>query len=194
MNQEWEIEFKNRLTEQEFAFLCRKFSVQPAAFFQQVNDYFDTPDYELRRHQSALRIRHKGGRHDLTLKQPRGHAILETHQWLTDRENRELIQFGRLPAGAVKQVIADSDVKTGRLVRLGELTTRRAQFPYENGELFLDHSLYLGKEDYELEFETPDRSTGLSVFRQLLAECSIPNRPSQNKILRLYHALQKHRS
>lgn len=191
MAQELEIEFKNMLTSEEYSFLCRKFSLNSSSFFKQVNDYFDTPTFALREKKSALRIRHISGHHDFTLKQPHEDVILETHQWLSDEESRKLIQFGVMPPGAIEQAIARMGVDVDQLIHIGELMTRRAEFPYKNGKLFLDHSYYFEHSDFELEFEATDRITGDHLFIELLAECSIPRRPSKSKILRLYLALQK---
>ncbi|GGL45627.1 CYTH domain-containing protein [Sporolactobacillus putidus] len=191
MAQELEIEFKNMLTSEEFSFLCRKFSLDSSSFFKQINDYFDTPTFALRGKKSALRIRHISGRHDFTLKQPHEDAILETHQWLTDEESLNLIHFGIIPAGSVEQAIARMGIDVDQLIHIGELTTLRAQFPYSSGKLFIDHSYYFEHDDYELEFEAEDRRTGDHLFEELLSECSIPHRPSKNKVLRLYQALQK---
>ncbi|RYL89760.1 CYTH domain-containing protein [Sporolactobacillus sp. THM7-4] len=191
MNQELEIEFKNMLSEDEFYQLCRKFGLKDSSFFKQINDYFDTPSFGLRHKKSALRIRHLNERHDLTLKQPYKDAILEIHQWLSDQESDDMIHSGLIPDGEVKRAIVNLGVSAGSVLHIGELTTCRTQFSFKNGELFLDHSYYSGRNDYELEFEAPNRYTGESIFIQLLSECSIPRRPSKNKILRLYDALQE---
>lgn len=189
MSQELEIEYKNMLSEEEFSMLCRKFSVDPASFFRQVNNYFDTPTYGLREKKSALRIRHVDGKHDLTFKQPHGDAILETHQLLTDDESRELIQFGVMPGGDVEKAIDALGIDVDQLVHIGALMTDRAEFSYKNGKLFLDHSHYLNHNDFEVEYEATDAHEGARVFGTLLHACAIARRPSKNKILRLYEAL-----
>lgn len=187
MSQELEIEFKNMLTREEFAGLCRRFNISETAFFRQSNDYFDTPDFRLRGAMTALRIRRADGRFDFTLKQPQDGVILETHQPLTEEAANRLITSGKCPPGDVCDCLARQGLQIEQLNYLGTLTTCRAQFPYKNGELFLDHSFYLNHEDYELEFEATDREAGRQVFTQLLSDCRIPERPSLNKVLRFYN-------
>ncbi|WKB35039.1 CYTH domain-containing protein [Terrilactibacillus sp. S3-3] len=187
MSQELEIEFKNMLTREEFDDLCRRFNISDHAFFRQTNDYFDTADFKLRRAKTALRIRRAEGRFDFTLKQPHDGVILETHQPLSEEEAGCLINTGKFPQGDVCDCLVRQGIHINKLDHLGTLTTRRAQFPYKNGELFLDHSFYFDHEDYELEFEAADRAAGRQVFAQLLSACRIPERPSLNKILRFYH-------
>ncbi|MFT8317869.1 MAG: CYTH domain-containing protein [Sporolactobacillus sp.] len=189
MSQELEIEFKNMLTSDQFAQLCKSFNVSSTSFFKQLNDYFDTPTLGLREKKSALRIRHVDGKHDLTLKQPHQHAILETHQQLSDQESLEMIQFGIMPPGSVEQAITGLGIDVDQLVHLGQLKTERCQFSYKNGELFLDHSFYLKKEDYELEFEAADSESGKKIFEELLKAHAIERKPSAHKIARLYQAL-----
>lgn len=189
MTQELEIEYKNMLTPEQFIQLCKSFKVDSTSFFKQINDYFDTPTFGLKEKKSALRIRHVNGQHDLTLKQPHQGAILETHQQLAEQESLELIQFGIMPPGSVEQAVTEMGIDVDQLVHLGQLKTERCQFPYKNGNLFLDHSFYLKQEDYELEFEAVDSQSGKRIFEELLNDYSIAREPSQNKIARLYHAL-----
>ena len=47
MTQEIEIEFKNIVTKEEFDTLCKSFSIE--AFTKQVNHYFETPDFSLKK-------------------------------------------------------------------------------------------------------------------------------------------------
>ena len=47
MTQEIEIEFKNIVTEEEFDTLCKSFSIE--AFTKQVNHYFETPGFSLKK-------------------------------------------------------------------------------------------------------------------------------------------------
>ena len=46
MTQEFEIEFKNMVTEEEFQALCDVFSIE--SFTKQVNHYFETPHFSLK--------------------------------------------------------------------------------------------------------------------------------------------------
>ncbi|MDN3954181.1 CYTH domain-containing protein [Sporolactobacillus laevolacticus] len=194
MAQELEIEYKNMLTAEEFSALCKTFGLEPSSFFKQVNYYFDTPTSALKNKKTVLRIRNDGKQHDFTLKQPYNGAILETHQQLDDEESRSMIHLGIVPPGEIEQAITKMGVDADQLVLIGELTTKRAQFPFKLGELFLDHSVYLDHHDYELEYEAANQESGAEIFNTLLQEQSIPRRPSISKMMRLYQAIQVKRS
>ncbi|MCO7174526.1 CYTH domain-containing protein [Sporolactobacillus kofuensis] len=194
MAQELEIEFKNMLTAEEFTMLCKSFGLEPSSFFKQVNYYFDTPTSALKNKRTVLRIRDDGRQHDFTLKQPHDDVILETHQQLNDEESRSMVHLGIVPSGEIEQAITKMGVDPDQLVLIGELTTKRTQFPFESGELFLDHSYYLDHHDYELEYEAESQATGVEIFQKLLQDYSIPRRPSMSKMMRLYQAMQSKRS
>ncbi|MFD2617089.1 CYTH domain-containing protein [Terrilactibacillus laevilacticus] len=187
MKQEIEIEFKNMLHKSEFHHLCEAFHITTADFKKQTNYYFDTESFELRNKQTALRIREKNGHFVLTLKQPHHNGILETHQTLTEKEAKHMLESGQLPAGDISFLLTKNNLITQPLKSLGALLTFRAQFPYLNGELFLDHSRYLGIEDFELEYEAKERLEGKKTFTQLLNQFDISERPTLNKILRFYN-------
>ncbi|UAK16970.1 CYTH domain-containing protein [Sporolactobacillus terrae] len=194
MSHELEIEYKNMLTAEEFAKLCTAFKKDEPSFFKQINYYFDTPTSALKNKKTVLRIRESSGTHDFTLKQPHSGVILETHQQLSDEESRSMIQLGIVPSGEIEQAMTKIGVDVDQLVLIGELTTKRCQFPYHSGELFLDHSVYFDHSDYELEFEAADAQSGPAVFNTLLHTFAIPRRPSQSKMMRLNQAIKARRS
>jgi uncharacterized protein YjbK len=191
VTRELEIEYKNMLTEEQFDRLRQALSVDPHGFFEQSNDYLDTPDFMLKKRKYALRIRHVDGKNDLTLKQPQRAAVLETHQLLSDEESRSLIESGVLPDGEVGHALSRAGLRPNRLALLGTLTTQRAEIPYEGGTLFLDRSFYLGVQDYELEYEAQDADSGKRTFLRLLHAYGIARCPSRSKVMRLYHELKK---
>jgi Uncharacterized protein conserved in bacteria len=193
MSQEFEIEFKNMLNELEFNALCLKFDRDESTFFKQVNDYFDTPTLALKNAHAALRIRHLGGKHDFTLKQPRNGIILETHQQLTDQESSDLAHFGVMPEGELEKAIDQMGINVDQMLHIGELITKRTEFPYKEGKLFFDRSTYLSIEDFELEYEAEEQDQGKQIFLSLLSDFKIPRRKSKNKIMRLYDQLEERR-
>lgn len=193
MSQKYEIEFKNMLDEPEFNALCLHFDRDESTFFKQINDYFDTPTFALKSAHAALRIRHLGGKHDFTLKQPRNGIVLETHQALTDQESSDLIQYGVIPAGELEQTIDQMGINVDQLIHIGELITKRTEFPYKAGELFFDRSTYLGTQDFELEYEAEEQEQGKQIFQSLLSDFRIPRRKSKSKMMRLYELLDERR-
>ncbi len=189
MSQQIEIEYKNMLTKEEYTIVSTYFSFTYKDFTKQVNHYFDTPNFSLKDQDSALRIREKSGKWELTLKQPSdGPGLLETTQYLSQEEADMIIAGGQLPEGPVKAAI-DQLVLEESIAYFGSLATERAEKPYKGGLIVLDHSEYLSTEDYELEYETDDPEEGRKIFLSLLKELNIPARKTENKVKRFY--LQK---
>lgn len=186
VGQNIEIEFKNLLQKDEFERISESFGLSVESFKIQVNHYFDTPTFSLRDKRSALRIREKGGQHILTLKQPHKEGLLETDQLLSPKEAEAALKAGVLPAGTVADEIEKLGVNAIDLSYFGTLATTRAELPYQNGLLVLDHSTYLDIEDYELEYEAEDYSEGKQTFQTLLNQLGIPARKTPNKIQRFY--------
>lgn len=77
------------------------------------------------------------------------------------------------------------------MTHIGSLTTHRAEIEYKGGLLVLDHSEYLGVEDFELEYEVTDEAAGKRIFISLLEEKRIPMRPADKKIARFMKAASK---
>jgi uncharacterized protein YjbK len=185
MSQEIEIEFKNLLTYDEFLRLIDDFQVLRKDFVEQTNHYFDTESFHLKDHYSALRVRTRKETFTLTLKQQKDNYILETHQPLTENEFLAIKDGQTIPEGEVtekiEKLIPFQDIKY-----LGSLTTMRAELPFKDGLIVLDENHYLGKIDYELEYESADYKEGLQNFMDLLASKMIPKRETENKISRFF--------
>ncbi|WP_158736132.1 CYTH domain-containing protein [Alteribacillus sp. YIM 98480] len=192
MAQENEIEKKNLLTEAEFQTLCKAFNVNDEDFFWQANTYFDTSDYELKNKGAALRIREKNSQFELTLKQPAKEGLLETNQPLTKKEAVEAFTFSRLPAGEVKtQLEKTLSISLDDVKMLGTLKTKRTHVPYQAGMLFLDHSVYLNTEDFEVEIEGPSLKEVDNWLNEVLTTYNIPYRTTPNKIKRFFTKKQE---
>jgi uncharacterized protein YjbK len=186
MSQSIEIEFKNLLTDTEYERIKKHFRLDPSLFFLQENHYFDTPDFSLRENGAALRIRQKGNRFELTLKQPVPSGLLETNQILTNEEATHALTNNQIPPGQITQYILDMSINPDSVTFFGTLTTERAEWEYQNGLLVLDKSSYLETIDYELEYEVKEYTEGEIQFIQLLQNLQIPQRKTDNKIKRFY--------
>ncbi|MEC1068356.1 CYTH domain-containing protein [Priestia megaterium] len=186
MKQEIEIEFKNIVTKEEFDRLRSHFQLTEDQFVSQENHYFDTPTFSLKDCGAALRIRSKKDKSVLTLKQPHQEGLLETHEALTNEQAKELRDGSPKIPSTIQQLITDLQVDSHALTYFGTLRTSRAEIPYKNGLLVLDHSFYLGAEDYEVEYEVTDANEGAKYFEQLLTELDIKKKPTENKIRRFY--------
>lgn len=185
------------LTKEEFTIIKNYFQLKPENFIEQKNFYFDTPILDLAAKKSALRIRMKNHGYELTLKQPHPDGLLETNIALNEKEATAFIHDNRFPpqAGEMKEMIATSlSVNTAKLVCIGVLTTNRSEFPYKDGMIALDHSCYLGMEDYEIEYEVQNKKTGIEHFNALLHHLNIEKKPAKNKIKRFFVEKERQKS
>lgn len=185
MSQQIEIEFKNLLTQTEYHHLQQYFKIEQSQIKKQINHYFDTKDFSLKTASSALRIREKGNRYELTLKQPAEVGLLETNQTLSHHEAQAMFKNAQLPEGPVKSILDSTDIDD-RLEYFGSLTTYRSEIDYQGGLLVFDHSLYLDVEDFEVEYEVTSEECGKQIFKQLLESMNIPFRKTDNKVRRFY--------
>ena len=191
MSQHIEIEFKNLLTKDEFIELTTFLQFSTEDFKTQINHYFDTPSFSLKKQGCALRIREKSEHMELTLKQPAPTGLLETNQILTEREKQNMMQTGNLPKGPVFHILTEVLHPNESVSYFGSLTTKRAEKKYKDGLIVLDHSQYLNTEDFELEFEVEDEQIGLRNFQNILHQLQIPMRKTDNKMMRFYKQKQK---
>lgn len=189
MNQELEIEFKNIITKEEFQLLCAHFSIQDEHFKHQENHYFDTPDFSLKNNNCALRIRRKKDSYEMTLKQPAKEGLLETNETLSSEIAQAMILHNKIAVGTITDILkTEFNIVHSQLEYFGSLSTSRAETTYLDGLLVLDHSTYLNKEDFELEYEVTDFASGKENFYNLLKKLNIPIRHTDNKIKRFYNA------
>jgi uncharacterized protein YjbK len=186
LTKEVEIEFKNMLTKVEFDRLVDFFQVPPSAFITQHNHYFDTPSFDLKEKGAALRIREKNGAFELTLKQPHPNGLLETNEPLTKDAAEAMLTEGKFMTGEVAHELEKMNISLSTIKHFGTLSTDRAELTYKNGLLVLDHSYYLSKEDFEIEYEVTDPVSGKQAFDKLLQQLAIPTRPTKNKVRRFY--------
>lgn len=182
VHSEREIEFKNLLTKEEFQSLVAALGLISTDFRTQTNYYFDTPESYFKEHKMGFRLRVLPNHNELTLKAPvEEHVMEEKTVLLSDEERDAIVHETRFPSVPFLEQIKDK----GPLTCIGSMQTDRAQIPYNNGTLFLDHSFYSRIEDFEVEYECKDVETGQKVFLQLLEEHQIPLRTTDKKIARL---------
>ncbi|MCJ7840354.1 CYTH domain-containing protein [Lederbergia sp. NSJ-179] len=188
MTKEIEMEFKNLLTKEEFYRLLKSFHITEKDFSIQKNHYFDTSHFSLKKEAAALRIRELAHRNELTLKKKIEHGVLEINQKIEDKDMKLLIKDSILPEGEVKEAITQIGIPIRDLFHFGSLTTHRAEQEYRGGLLVFDHSFYMDKEDFELEYEVSKWETGKMIFMNLLHQLQIKPKSTDTKIGRLYRA------
>lgn len=182
-----EIEFKQIINESIYQQIQAKYfaSVKP---FKQVNYYIDTPDFLLKSHHSALRIRVKKNEYEMTLKVPAEVGLTEyNHTVSIDPHLDMTLDNNQLPQDIRDIVVNQFGAEDGTLTILGALTTYRMETNYHDDLLVLDKSEYLGQTDYELEFEVQDHDKGLNSFNRLLSEFNLTHQPPLNKVQRFFN-------
>lgn len=190
MSQEIEIEFKNLLTKDEFHQLLTHLPF-PKQGHKQINYYFETKDFSLRKNTIALRIREVNHKYILTLKEPHSSGILETHDLLTKQEALSWLNGHNIEKEQISKQLQKYNILTNTLQCFGCLTTVRREVEYQNVLLVLDYSEYNNQSDYEFELEAPDKETGLEVFNHILTKYHINKKDTPNKIHRFFTTFKK---
>lgn len=153
----------------------------------QTNVYFDAPDGALSAALLCLRLRLKKGKWQLTLK---ARQELDAEEQVCEeidealsagdaarfQEDPTALLGTHLPPVARLRELCDAT----RLVRLGELVTTRAKLDLcDDFVAELDHSRYLGTEDYELELETERIDAASARLRELFEQWGIDAQRSE---------------
>lgn len=192
--QHLEIEFKNLLTEAEYQQLLAYFNIEESQIIPQANHYFETPQGHLKRAMSGLRIRQIGDYYECTIKEKSTtHGHLETTVEISKNVADEILQTGKFPFPEIDTRLQALGIPKDELSLFGSLKTNRVELPYEGGLLVLDHSQYLQREDYEVEYEASDEIIGAIKFNELLKKHNIPVRQTDKKIARFMNALKENK-
>lgn len=181
-----EIEFKQLLTESQYNVIHKTYfnEIEP---FKQTNFYIDTPDFDLKDHKSALRIRVKDDYLEMTLKIPAEVGLteynFETH--IVPELNKPIPEQS-LPSEILEQ-LTKMDIDLTELIILGSLKTERLEKEINGNLLVLDKSTYLDFEDFELEYEVEDYDEGLIQFKSILEKFDMKHEIPANKVQRFFN-------
>lgn len=189
MSQEIEMESKNLLTETEYNKLFSFLELKPTQIKRQTNYYFETPDFQLKKHGAALRIREKNNQWQLTLKEPYQDGLLETHDSLTHEEAQKWLSNQLTPKVHVKKQLDKMGISFNSLNYGGSLQTDRIELPYKQALVVIDYSVYNDTSDYELEIEADTKAKSEAVLTELLELLQISKKTTKNKIERFYETL-----
>ena len=163
-----EIEYKSGLNKEQFESLLPLFKdITPV---KQTNYYIDTPDFFIRDHKMAFRIRRFDDSAELTLK--------------ISHEVHSIIENMTLPEGQILENLKKTKIQLNQLNILGHLTTIRREMKHEFGLLALDENFYFDVHDYEIELEVQDAEDGKVNFFDFLQENNLPYTPLKSKIAR----------
>ena len=194
MSQEIEIEFKNNLTKKQYEELLSSFHIADEMILRQTNHYFDTPTWHLKNQASGLRIRETKEKIVCTLKEKTSkHTHLETTDVLTKEQADSMLNGNAFLAPTVKEKLIQIKVPIDQLAVFGTLTTDRVEVPYMGGTLVFDHSFYLNRDDYEVEYEANDEKIGAQIFEDFLKKFNIEKQIADKKIARFMRALNAER-
>ncbi|MBN6093795.1 CYTH domain-containing protein [Staphylococcus saprophyticus] len=180
-----EIEFKQLLTQSQYQSIYKTY-FQDVGTFSQTNYYIDTPQFDLKANQSALRIRVKDDYNEMTLKIPAEVGLMEYNfETRVVPELNKSITTQILPAEIIEQ-LEKMDFDLNQLVILGALTTERLEKEVNGNLLVLDKSRYLAFEDFELEFEVDDYDEGFKQFKNILEQFNMQHEIPDNKVQRFF--------
>lgn len=185
-----EYESKNLLTKLEYDTLCKYLNHTNIKPKVQINYYFETDNFALKKQGAALRIREKNGHYVLTLKQPYQDGLLETHNKITHDTlqlwlRNEITSIPNIDSKLNELSISRDKIKYG-----GQLLTERIEVNQFDALIVLDKSKYNHKIDYELEVEASSKEKAEQVLNQLLEMYQIEKKHTPNKIARFYQSLQ----
>ena len=185
-----EIEMKTLLNKDEYQILQEHFSgVTPIT---QKNYYLDTPDFYLRQHKIAMRIRTFDTSAELTIKIPQKVGNMEYNQALTLEEAKNCLDECKLPEGMILEELTSRGLSTSGWVVLGRLTTIRYEKETAIGLMALDQSHYFDIVDYELELEVENGDQGSLDFKKFLQANDIHYKKAPSKLVRFIENMKKY--
>ena len=155
-----EIEFKTKITKEQYETLMEKYSLNDKVF-SQTNYYFDTSSHTLLNSGTILRIREKAHNIKLTSKTKQDVGTLERHIILEKDKAYKMIKEG-FDASIIEI--------NGFVKNIATLTTYRAKTNYKTGTLFFDKNTYYDEVDYEIEYEALDLENGKKEFLEFFEE------------------------
>ncbi len=184
-----EIEMKTLLSKEEYQRLQGNFSeITPIT---QKNYYLDTPDFYLRQHKIAMRIRTFDTSAELTIKIPQEVGNMEYNQALTLEEAKKCLEECKLPHGMILKELSNRGVSPSGWVVLGCLTTVRYEKETSIGLMALDQSSYFDVVDYELELEVENGDQGSLDFQEFLQANDIEYKKAPSKLVRFIENMKK---
>lgn len=191
MSEAIEIEYKTMLSFGEYQKLVHHYQLKDQDFFSQTNAYYDSADGKLRATGWGLRIRLYSDKAEATLKTPVENGLLETTDYLDLADAQQYVAEKKfLTTGNIVKKLNEIHISPQQLKQFAKLTTKRAEFKIPEGLLAIDHSVYSGQEDFELELEVSEAIAGKNAFEKLLKQLSIEFKPAENKIKRAFNANQ----
>ena len=195
MEENFEIEFKNLLTKEEYlTLLAKEFpkdSIQREKYaIEQTNYYFDTSNQDLKKQNSALRIRVTKSYNEMTFKIPYQGFLLENTLHLSDNDTSEIINNKQIILSSFNSPdndfsFLDKEIKDSTYYLFNSFQTKRFEKPVKSHLIVLDMTIFQnGVIHYELEVESNDENEGREFFESILRKYGVPIRKASPKIQR----------
>ena len=185
-----EIEMKTLLNHDEYKKLQTHFSrVTPIT---QKNYYLDTPDFYLRKHKIAMRIRTFENSAEFTIKIPQKVGNMEYNQDLSLEEANHCLKECKLPQGMILDELLSRGISPRDWTVLGCLMTIRYEKSTPIGLMALDQSHYFDIVDYELELEVENGDQGKLDFKDFLEANDINYQKAPSKLVRFIENMKKY--
>lgn len=174
---ELELEAKALINETEYKHLLNKYPINETVI--QTNYYFETKDEYFKNLHSALRVREKYNKYELTLKIRTPQGSIE-HNFPIEKEIFDsMLQTKKLPK-VIKHLIEDDLF----LDQLDIIKTTRSSFDYLDHIVEVDYNDFDVATDFEIEIESDSIKLAKSTMNSLLKENNIPFQKSTTKIAR----------
>lgn len=163
MNRNIEKEYKILVSKEDFESLL---SLYPEASCQrQVNTYYDTVDYAIKKAHGAMRIRELNG-YTFTLKLPSEQGLLEFEKEVSGND------ISIFDDEEITNLLSSYTIYRP-FTKLTTLTTDRILVKTDVAELCFDKSYYNGCVDYEIEYEYKADHDGLATFQTILQQVNL---------------------
>ena len=181
---------KTILSEEEYNRLQSQYlEVTPVT---QKNYYLDTPDFYLRQHKIAMRIRTFENSAELTIKIPQAVGNMEYNQAISLEGVNHCLKECKLPQGMILDELLSRGISPSDWTVLGCLTTIRYEKETPIGLMALDQSHYFDIVDYELELEVEDGKQGSLDFQEFLQVNEIHYKKAPSKLVRFIENMKKY--
>lgn len=128
---------------------------------KQINTYFDSEDFSVRKSRGSMRIRQIGDTHIFTLKKHGREGVMEFEKELPDSS------LASLEDPEVQHLLRYYRIE-GPFEVKAQLTTYRGTHETPEANICFDRNIYSGVVDYEIEYEYKFEHDGVTLFNEFL--------------------------
>ena len=166
-----EIEYKAMLNKQEFEVLFNYLKNLMFKKIEQINYYYETDDFKLKKTPLSLRTRKIQNKFYITLKETTSLGKIEYEYEINNNS------LNNVPLDIQKKLM-DYKINIEELKIQAELKTIRYEANYLEGIICLDHNFYNNIEDYEIEYESNNFVYSKKIVERLCKINNIDLKPS----------------